>query len=113
MVAPTNKTTPEVMRPDLESPSNVVYQRTHKGQVVCASRASVIDPHILKLLRLFNGFTPVDVIEGLVAAHVPQARDIIAQLVARGLIEESDPSRLIEVMRERRAAFDQRPAALD
>lgn len=101
------------MRPDLEAPYNAVYQRTHKGQVVCAARASVVDPHVLKLLRLFNGFTPVNVIESLVAAHVPQARDIIGQLLARGLIEETDPSPLIGLMLERRAAFDLRLAALD
>ena len=79
---------------------DAVYQRTHKGQVICGSRPALLDPHVLTLMRLVNGFTPVSVLVELVAVHIPNAREIIRQLETKGLIEKATAEAQLPLFKE-------------
>jgi hypothetical protein len=72
---------------------SAIYQRTHKGQIVCAARAPSMDAQFLMWLRLFNGLTPTHTLMELAAAPVADAQATIDKLISLGLIELVPPSR--------------------
>ena len=80
------------MSKDGDSLASTIYQRTHKGQVVCAARASSMDAQFLMWLRLFNGLTPTHILMALAAVPVVDAQSTIDKLIDLGLIEPVKPS---------------------
>lgn len=80
------------MSSDIDPFGSTVYQRTHKGQIVCTARASSIDAQFLMWLRLFNGLTPTRTLVALSSAPMADARATIDKLISLGLIELVSPS---------------------
>ena len=75
------------MSKDVDPLGSTVYQRTYKGQIVCAARASSMDAQFLSWLRLFNGLTPTYVLLELTAEPAVDAQATIEKLISLGLIK--------------------------
>lgn len=75
------------MSNDLDPSDSVVYQRTHKGQIVAAGQASSIDREFMLWLRMVNGQTPTHTLMTLAGMSTHDTRIIVDRLLALGLIE--------------------------
>lgn len=65
-----------------------VYMRTQRGQAMAMARNNAFPrAEMMLVLRLVNGYTPVEALQGLVGDRIPDAADLLRDLEARGLIE--------------------------
>jgi DNA-nicking Smr family endonuclease len=64
-----------------------IYQRTQKGQIVCASRASSSNAQFMMLLRLFNGLTPTQIFLELSGMPASEAQSLVTRMEELKLIE--------------------------
>ena len=67
--------------------ANTVHRRTLKGQMAASAVAPQLDQAGTMLLRLFNGFTPTDLLVQMASRRVARARAIVDDLERLGLIE--------------------------
>ena len=75
------------MSKNIDLLGSAIYQRTYKGQIVCAARAASMDAQFLSWLRLFNGLTPTYILLELAAVPVVDAQATIEKLISLGLIK--------------------------
>jgi hypothetical protein len=76
---------------DQDAFGNTIFQRTAKGQKVATARKSLMEAHVLSLLRLVNGFTPTEILIRVSGVDAEAAKATLLHLEAIGLITAVGP----------------------
>jgi len=70
----------DTLSPDL------IHHRTEKGQLAVAQSTRLLSPEALRLLLLFNGFTPTRHLLTRLQSDMPEAPKVLAELEQMGLV---------------------------
>lgn len=82
------------MNQSVNASLNRVFQRTFKGQAaVLAGACADLEEQARRLLMMVNGFTPLQVLAGLLPLKVESACALMQRLQDQGLVQEADAGR--------------------